>query len=216
MKSKIKPIYWSLMLLFFVLTVAATGLVYRSGRSDIPSIFLSGIAICISILAMGLSDPRKRHFRGRVEIWAYKDPILSLMHSLEVFSVTFTISNEDDAPVEGFAYRVSIATYMGKSLQGERINPNAAIHEHAGFTTITEDRMGFIHGKGYSPENMLSMRLGLFLPTKSSSHDLQVSVTGHGILPTTFVLPAASVPEIRNATQSKPILLHPKHLNKKP
>lgn len=215
MKTKIKPIYWSLMLLFFVLTVTATGLVYWSGRSDIPSIFLSGIAICISILAMGLSDPRKRHFKGRVEIWAQADPLLNMFHRVEIFSVTFTVCNEDSDPVEGIAYRVSIAASYGKNLQGDRMDPNITIHEHDGFTTFTEDRMGFIHGKDYAPQNMLSMRMGLFLPTKSASHDLQVSVTGQGILPTTFVLPAAAIPDIRNTRAGKPITLYPAYQNKK-
>ena len=97
---KIKAIYWVIFGGGAVLTILCVIVVSPENKA---SLFLSGIAILISIIALGLSDTRKFYFNGQVKVWSSTPHTESDIKNTR-YKISFKIINNDKEPVYDIVY----------------------------------------------------------------------------------------------------------------
>lgn len=190
--KKIKQEYWS----FFVVFAALTILCIVLSKENWASIMLSGVALMVSTLALGLSDPKKIDFDGEIRAWSQQPPNKSANEE-KWFKVVMQIHNNSDEVIDDFVYRLRI--------------PN-------GFTRTglkNRHRIDIIHGES----KVLIDKSFVFLGPKNSGQsipvdfemkleewkkqNIEITVSGPHINPTTFVIKPHEKQDLIEATREK-------------
>jgi hypothetical protein len=142
-------------------------------KADNSSVFLSGFAIVISIIAMGLSDKKKTKFNGKIT--AKKDKRND--------KVKFVISNLDNDSVLDFIYKVRFPQSM--SFYGDK-NIHARNFISGLSKQIVDDSWGFLPSLEEG-ENCVEFYLSI--PFENWNKDnIWVSISGSNIAPTVYTL----------------------------
>ena len=166
--KNIKWIYWGLSGFF----VAVTFLVIVFIETENAGIILSGVAIVISIIAMGLSDKKLNKFDGVVIVKKNKKNEL----------VTFIIQNQSNEAVLDFIYKVRFPKSMTFS---ENKNIHARNFISGISKQIVDDSWGFLPSKDEG-ENKIPFTLNI--PFINWNKDnIWISISGKNILPTVFI-----------------------------
>jgi hypothetical protein len=172
--KNIKRTYWLLASVFLLLTIIVFLLCQKSVlKADNSSVFLSGFAIVISIIAMGLSDKKKIKFNGKIT--AKKDKRNN--------KVKFVISNLDKDSVLDFIYKVRFPQSM--SFYGDK-NIHARNFISGVSKQIVDDSWGFLPSFDEG-ENYIEFYLSI--PFENWNKDnIWVSISGSNIAPTVYTL----------------------------
>jgi len=172
--KNLKLTYWLLAGVFLLLTLIVFLLCQKSVlKADNSSVFLSGIAIVISIIAMGLSDKKKTKFNGKIT--AKKDKRND--------KVKFVISNLDNDSILDFIYKVRFPQAM--SFYGDK-NIHARNFISGVSKQIVDDSWGFLPSLEEG-ENCVEFYLSI--PFENWNKDnIWVSISGSNIAPTVYTL----------------------------
>lgn len=194
--TRIKKIYWLFTLLFAVITIVC---VILSGENW-ASIMLAGVALIVSSVAMGLSDPKKLLFIGEVKVWS--QPISSDINQKrrQLYKVVMHIINNSDEVVDDFVYRLR----MPKSItfQGSKNRHRIDIIHGETFVLIDKS-FGFLgteRNEGYIPVDF-EMYIGEW-----KKQNIEITISGGQIKPTTFQIKQSDRQKLIDASRDKPLL----------
>lgn len=99
----IKFIYWVLTIGFLSLTFIVT-FMYVTNLDSRSSTFLSGIAVVIATIAMGLADQRLPLFNGVCKIWLPNQPQVE-EEGCEEYKLSIKIENNSTIPVQDVKFK---------------------------------------------------------------------------------------------------------------
>lgn len=192
---KIKIIYWIFTFVFAALTVLFAII---SRQDERASIILSGVALITSSVAIGLSDQKKNHFKGKVKVWSV---LLDsrVADKISMYRVSMQILNESSEPVYDIVYRLRLPS----GISGRINNKNSAAREyiHGKSRIIVDDSYGFlttVGEDGFIPFDF-KMQLGKWLEGY-----VYITVSGSNITPVTFKIDHKQKDKIIKATKDEP------------
>jgi len=175
--KKIKTFYWVTFSVFTILTILCTLL---SPKENMASIFLSGVAILIAILALGLSDQKKLRFNGSVHFYSYLlDTNTPTQNSN--YRVSMKVFNNSEEPIYDIVYRLRLPNRITSRL--EEKNNSVREYRHGASVIFIDDSYGFLDVKGeegFIPFDF-KMKLGNW-----NKGNIYVTISGSNISPTTF------------------------------
>jgi hypothetical protein len=193
--KNIKCIYWWLSGVFVLATILVFILIESDIiDKDVTGVLLSGVAIIISIIAMGLSDKKLNKFVGVV--------IIKKNSRNEL--VKFTIQNKSDEAVIDFIYKVRFPKCMTFA-DNKNIYARNFISGYS--KQIVDDSWGFLPSK-YDGENKIEFSLTIPF-SKWNKDNIWISVSGSNIAPTVFIL---KFDEKENINLGNEITISPKNI----
>jgi hypothetical protein len=189
--KNIKGIYWRLSGVFVLATIIVFILIESNTiDKEVTGVILSGVAIIISIIAMGLSDKKLKKFEGKIKIKSVlrrgdsnsDDPM---------YQVTFTIINNGEDPVNDFIYKIR---FPKRFIFENEKNLHARSYISGYSKYIVDDSFGFLPAKNEA-ENSIPMTLKI--PLKSWNKDnIWITVSGSNVSPSTFIVYPSDAGEI--------------------
>lgn len=184
--SKIRKKYWIILyvwILMFIF-VFVLNLIYSFLDFQDVGILLAGISVTVSILALGLADPRKPRFKGTVEVWNKRISTSSSIESAKIYrdSVKIQINNRGSDPVENFTINIRIpnkvyvkyfdAKYFNTVRFGETV-------------ILIFDTLRFLGIE--APDNFIRLEPSFSLDNWEKGN-FYITISGDNIAPTTYAI----------------------------
>lgn len=181
--KNIKGIYWWLSGVFVLATIIVFLLIESNIiDKEVTGVILSGVAIIISIIAMGLSDKKLKKFEGKIKVKIIKNRDF-VNSDNPIFQVVFTIINNGEDPVNDFIYKIRFPKRF-KFVDEKNIHARSYISGYSKY--IVDDSFGFLPAKNES-ENFVPLTLKI--PLKSWNKDnIWITVSGSNVTPSTFIV----------------------------
>lgn len=195
--NKIKKAYWILTGVFAILTLVVIFYISQDGWTNT---LLSGTAICVSILAMGLSDKKINYFEGEVHLWNVAKS-KSADHNHGQYHISMKILNMSKSEsVMDVVYRLRLPSKISTRI----IEKNSSAREfmHGYSKIIIDDTFGFLGIT--NNENFIPIDLKIKLDEWKSG-DFFITISGSNINPTTFKLSSDQVDKLKHSNNSSPI-----------
>ncbi|MBX7154272.1 MAG: hypothetical protein K1X91_04880 [Bacteriodetes bacterium] len=197
----IKKMYWFIILTLFILT--AICMCYTS--ENWASILLSGVALVVAGVALGLSDKKVPEFKGTVELWTKNK--INTDDDEQRCTLVLQIINQSSEPVNDFMYRVRMPKTLSDSYQ-----VNSGGHTqftHGDSLIIIDESYGFLSasesGDGYA-------RLDLGIKVKDIKRgNLYVTISGSNIKTATFLVHNENMLEVFNSSSNNKYQAERKH-----
>lgn len=190
--KKIKKEYWY----FFGVFAALTILCIWFSLENWASIMLSGVALMVSILAMGLSDPKKRDFDGEIRAWS-QNPRREIEDEVKWYKVVMQIHNNSNEVVDDFVYRLRIP--RNKTRTGQK-NRHRIDITHGESLVLIDKSFIFLGEKGSGQFIPIDFEMKL---DEWKKQNIEITVSGTNVNPKTFVINPLESKSLIDATNSE-------------
>ena len=189
--KNIKGIYWRLSGVFVLATIIVFILIESNTiDKEVTGVILSGVAIIISIIAMGLSDKKRSKFDGKIKVKSILKKTEELIAS-PTYQVTFTIINKSDEPISDFIYKIRFPKRFS-FLDEKNLHARSYVNGYSKY--IVDDSYGFLPAKD---EEESSIPFTINIPLKNWNKDnIWITVSGSNVLPSTFIVYPKDAKEI--------------------
>lgn len=224
--KNLQRIYWILALIFLLITIVLTLYTYQEG-GDWASLFLSGTAIIIALLAIGISDKKLPIFKGIVKCWS-DNPHLkknrlegsrgSEMEEQEEedenendnieYKISFRIENTSNMPVHDVKVKIRCPHRITNVYQEK--NQGLIIRKHGYTYVFCDDSYGILG----TTENKDYIHYDLKVMLNQWNHNqghFYITINGTNIQTVTFLLKWEDIPNLKVATKQEPIFLKSIH-----
>jgi hypothetical protein len=190
--KRIKLEYWSFFVVFAVLTILCILL----SQENWASIMLSGVALMVSTLAMGLSDPKKNDFDGEIRAWS-QNPKGKSEDAEKWFKVVMQIHNNSNEVIDDFVYRLRIPRYKART--GEK-NRHRIDITHGESLVLIDKSFVFLGPK--SSGQFIPIDFEMKLEDWNKQY-IEITVSGTHINPKTFVIKPDESKSLIDATNNE-------------
>lgn len=182
--NNIKPKYWLLVGIFAMITALVLYCI-NLGCIDVgfAKVLLSGVAISISLLAIGMSDRSQKKLKMRLEVWNTNRDTKQYVDNIFTHKFAFEVINDGKESLEGLIFSFRIP----QKIVDERITENE------------QNNTTFKFGETLLVQNDMIKSLGITVDDNSIRfehylHNIQdwkkgrirLTVSANGYLPKTF------------------------------
>lgn len=195
--KKIKLEYWIIATTLLVVTAIAILI----SDEDRASLLLSGVALIVSSLAMGLSDPKKVGFNGQIKVWSAAIGNSDICELNRHKIVMHIINKSKDEVIDEFVYRLKLpklAAHAGNK------NRHRVDIEHGESIVFIDRSFGFLGCE--DSNNFIPVDFELDI-NKWNKQNIEITISGKEIKPVTFKIPLEYKNKLVEATKSNPLLV---------
>ena len=200
---RLKLIYWLLSGLILAATLIISSL-RDSGIISNPDILLSGIATSISIIAMGLSDPKLLIPKIWIGAWFVYTKNSFGMEG-ESYRLSLKIQNCSEDVMEDVLIRIHYPAYGNFFDFRDSSNPHAKTYAHRDTKILLDDTYRVLD---VSRVDTAYIQYDFdLIPAKWTKNNVYITFSSKGFKSITFKLTPANIEELKAATGDKPFLL---------
>jgi hypothetical protein len=191
--KRIKIEYWILTVVFGLITFLITFL----SNENWASIMLAGVAIMISTIAMGLSDPKKLDFIGEIKVWSQVNRTNS-HDNTRYYKVVMHIINNSNDVIDDFVYRLRVPAVLSRI--GTK-NLHRTDIRHGESLVLIDKSFSFL---GTDTESFIPVDFEMVIEDWKKQN-IEIIISGININPTTFRIQQTQKKDLLEATRDNPI-----------
>lgn len=199
---KVKLIYWLLSSLILAATILIP--LVSNSKENYPDLLLSGIAVAISIIAMGLSDPKAMSLQLNVRAWTVYTSTTFGMDG-KTHRLSLRIYNVGKDMLEDVVIRIHYPAYNAAFYFRNSSNPQIKNYLHGDTKIMVDDTYGILDSHNIDTAYIQYDFDCCF--DKWTKNNFYFTLTSKGYKSKTYKIAPSQISELKDATIEKPIIL---------